>query len=57
MKLLDKFQAMAGVRAELDGLGIRPFGAVTEKILSPTEALNSPHPGAPWSAIASRALQ
>lgn len=39
MKLLDKFQAMAGVRAELDGLGIRPFGAVTEKILSPTEAI------------------
>ena len=39
MRLLDKFQAMAGVRAELDGLGIRPFGAVTEKILSPTEAI------------------
>jgi 8-amino-7-oxononanoate synthase len=39
MKLLEKFQSMAGVRAELDALGIRPFGAVTEKILSPTEAI------------------
>jgi 8-amino-7-oxononanoate synthase len=39
MKLLDKFQAMAGVRAEFDALGIRPFGAITEKIISSTEAI------------------
>ena len=36
MKLLEKFAPMAGVRAELAGLGIRPFGAVTEKLLSST---------------------
>ncbi len=39
MKLLEKFSAMAGIRAELAGLGIRPFGAVTEKLLSSTEAI------------------
>jgi len=39
MKLLEKFAPMAGVRAELAGLGIRPFGAVTEKLLSSTEAI------------------
>lgn len=39
MKLLEKFAAMADVRAELAGLGIRPFGAVTEKLLSSTEAI------------------
>ncbi len=38
-RLLDKFAPMAEVRAELDTLGIRPFGAVTEKILSSTEAI------------------
>jgi 8-amino-7-oxononanoate synthase len=37
MSLLDKFQGMAAVRADLAARGIRPFGAVNEKILSPTE--------------------
>jgi 8-amino-7-oxononanoate synthase len=37
MSLLDKFQGMAEVRAELSARGIRPFGAVNEKIISPTE--------------------
>jgi 8-amino-7-oxononanoate synthase len=43
MKLLEKFQGMAAVRAEMAQLGIRPFGAVTEKILSPTEAIVDGH--------------
>ena len=39
MSLFDKFQPIIEVRAELQRLGIMPFGAVTEKILSPTEAI------------------
>ena len=43
MSLFDKFQAIAKIRAELEQLGIMPFGAVTEKILSPTEAIVNGH--------------
>jgi len=41
--LLDKFQSMAGVRAELEAIGIVPFGAVTEKITSATEGVVNGH--------------
>lgn len=37
--LLDKFAPMAQTRAELAAAGIRPFGAVTERMLSATEAV------------------
>ena len=37
MSLLDKFDAMTAVRAELTARGLRPFGAINEKIISPTE--------------------
>ncbi|WP_455235196.1 serine palmitoyltransferase [Thiogranum longum] len=43
MSLLDKFQAMAQLQAELDELGVTPFGAVTEKILSATEGIVNGH--------------
>ena len=43
MSLFDKFQPIAKIRAELEALGIMPFGAVTEKILSPTEAIVNGH--------------
>ncbi len=39
MSLFDKFQPIVEIRAELEELGIMPFGAVTEKILSATEAI------------------
>jgi 8-amino-7-oxononanoate synthase len=39
MSLFDKFQPIVEIRAELAGLGIMPFGAVTEKMLSSTEAI------------------
>jgi 8-amino-7-oxononanoate synthase len=39
MSLFDKFQPIVEIRAELETLGIMPFGAVTEKILSATEAI------------------
>ncbi len=39
MSLFDKFKPIIDIRAELDQLGVMPFGAVTEKILSPTEAI------------------
>lgn len=39
MSLFDKFKPIIDIRAELDKAGIMPFGAVTEKILSPTEAI------------------
>jgi 8-amino-7-oxononanoate synthase len=39
MSLFDKFQPIIDIRAELDSAGIMPFGAVTEKFLSPTEAI------------------
>ena len=37
--LFDKFQAMADFRAELADSGVAPFGAVTEKLISATEAV------------------
>ncbi len=39
MSLFDKFQPIVEIRAELEKLGIMPFGAVTQKILSATEAI------------------
>ena len=39
MSLFDKFKPLIDIRAELDRAGVMPFGAVTEKILSPTEAI------------------
>lgn len=39
MSLFDKFQPIADIRAELDRLGIMPFGAVTEKLFSATEGI------------------
>ncbi len=41
MSLFDKFQPIAEVREELDRLGVTPFGAVTEQILSATEGVVS----------------
>jgi len=43
MSLFDKFQPIVEIRAELQALGIMPFGAVTEKILSATEAIVNGH--------------
>ena len=43
MSLFDKFQPIVDIRAELEKLGVMPFGAVTEKILSPTEAIVNGH--------------
>jgi 8-amino-7-oxononanoate synthase len=43
MSLFDKFQPIVEIRAELQKLGIMPFGAVTEKILSTTEAIVNGH--------------
>ena len=43
MSLFDKFQPIIDIRAELDAAGIMPFGAVTEKILSATEAIVNGH--------------
>ena len=43
MSLFDKFQPIIDIRAELDHVGIMPFGAVTEKILSSTEAIVNGH--------------
>jgi 8-amino-7-oxononanoate synthase len=43
MSLFDKFQPIIDVRAELQSLGIMPFGAVTEKILSSTEGIVNGH--------------
>ena len=37
--LLDKFEPMSRVQAELAALGIKPFGAVTEQLLSATEGV------------------
>ncbi len=39
MSLFNKFQPLIDIRSELSELGIMPFGAVTEKILSATEAI------------------
>ncbi|MEM6579871.1 MAG: aminotransferase class I/II-fold pyridoxal phosphate-dependent enzyme [Pseudomonadota bacterium] len=41
--LFDKFQTMAAFQAELAERGVTPFGAVTEKILSPTEGIVEGH--------------
>ena len=43
MSLFDKFQPIIDIRAELDRAGIMPFGAVTEKLLSSTEAIVNGH--------------
>jgi 8-amino-7-oxononanoate synthase len=43
MSLFDKFQPIIDVREELKSLGIMPFGAVTEKILSSTEGIVNGH--------------
>jgi len=43
MSLFDKFQPIVDIRSELQALGIMPFGAVTEKILSSTEAIVDGH--------------
>lgn len=43
MSLFDKFQPIVEIRTELEKLGIMPFGAVTEKILSSTEAIVNGH--------------
>ena len=43
MSLFDKFQPIVEIRAELAKLGVMPFGAVTEKLLSSTEAIVNGH--------------
>ncbi len=43
MSLFEKFQPIADIRSELQALDIMPFGAVTEKILSSTEAVVNGH--------------
>jgi 8-amino-7-oxononanoate synthase len=43
MSLFDKFLPIVQIRAELQELGIMPFGAITEKILSATEAIVNGH--------------
>ncbi len=43
MSLFDKFQPIIDIRAELQALGVMPFGAVTEKLLSSTEAIVNGH--------------
>ncbi|MFQ5643936.1 MAG: aminotransferase class I/II-fold pyridoxal phosphate-dependent enzyme [Thiogranum sp.] len=43
MSLFDKFQPIADIQAELQQLGIMPFGAITEKLLSSTEAIVNGH--------------
>ncbi len=43
MSLFDKFKPIVDIRAELAKLGVMPFGAVTEKLLSSTEAIVNGH--------------
>ena len=43
MSLFDKFQSLIDIRAELEALGVMPFGAVTEKLLSATEGIVNGH--------------
>ena len=43
MSLFDKFLPIVKIRSELQELGVMPFGAVTEKILSATEAIVNGH--------------
>jgi 8-amino-7-oxononanoate synthase len=41
--LFDKFQAMVEFQQELAERNVQPFGAVTEKLLSPTEGIVGGH--------------
>jgi 8-amino-7-oxononanoate synthase len=43
MSLFDKFQPIIDIRADLAELGIMPFGAVTEKLISATEGIVNGH--------------
>ena len=43
MSLFDKFQPIINIQADLQQLGVMPFGAVTEKLLSSTEAIVNGH--------------
>jgi len=43
MSLFDKFQPIVDIQSELQALGVMPFGAVTEKLLSSTEAIVNGH--------------
>ncbi len=43
MSLFDKFKPIADVRNELNRLGVTPFGAITEQILSATEGIVNGH--------------
>jgi 8-amino-7-oxononanoate synthase len=43
MSLFDKFQPIIDIQGELQQLGVMPFGAVTEKLLSSTEAIVNGH--------------
>ncbi len=43
MSLFNKFQPIVDIQAELKTLGVMPFGAITEKLLSPTEAIVDGH--------------
>lgn len=44
MGLMDKFAALAGMRRELDELGIDPFGVQIDRVLSPTEGVVAGRP-------------
>jgi len=43
MSIFDKFQPIAEIRKEIEEIGVFPFGAVTEKIFSPTEGIVNGH--------------
>ncbi len=43
MSLFDKFQPIIDIRSDLADLGIMPFGAVTEKLISATEGIVDGH--------------
>ena len=43
LSLFEKFQALADIRAELDTLGVMPFGAVTDKLMSATRGVVNSH--------------
>ena len=43
MSLFDKFQPIVDIRPSCEALGVMPFGAVTEKLLSSTEAIVNGH--------------
>lgn len=44
MTLFDKFQPLIDLQSELEALNVRPFGAVTEKLISATEGIVDGHP-------------